>query len=113
MYVVQATKAFVDETIDPENPARSFSSRMWLMPTLEERDKQLLSARLGRTYQVLDDADSLASNLDSLPKVYESLIKMDQFSFTFSMQAQLATDLVSDPNFTANDEQIAAMKMGK
>jgi len=112
MYVVQATKAFQDDTIDPANPEKSFSSRMWLMPTLEERDKQLLSARLGRTYQVLDDADSLASNLDSLPKVYESLVKMDQFAFTFSMQAQLATDLLSDPDFTANDEQITAMKMG-
>jgi hypothetical protein len=38
---------------------------------------------------------------------------MDQFAFTFSMQAQLAADLVGDPDFTGSDIQINNMKMGK
>ena len=49
-------------------------------------------------------------HLDSLPKVYASLIKMDQFAFTFGMQAQLAADLVGDPRFDGNDAQIANLK---
>ena len=51
-------------------------------------------------------------HIDALPRVYASLIKMDQFAFTFSMQAQLAADLVGDPKFTGNEIQIANMKMG-
>ena len=38
---------------------------------------------------------------------------MDQFAFTFGMQAQLATDLITDPGYNGNDEQILALKMGK
>jgi hypothetical protein len=116
MYVVQATKAYQDEEIDPEDPEKSFRSNMWLLPTLEERDKQLLAPRLARAYKAMDsekDTEALANNISALPVVYESLVKMDQFAFTFGMQAQLATDLVSDPAFNGSDEQIKALKMGK
>ena len=37
---------------------------------------------------------------------------MDTFSFTFSNQAQLATDLICDPSFTASDAQILELKQG-
>ncbi len=116
VFVVQATKAIQDEAIDPSNPERSFRSKMWLMPTLEDRDKKLLAPRLTRTYQLLDsqeDMNTLAKNVEALPKVYESLVKMDQFAFTFNMQSQLAADLVGDADFNGNDEQIKALKMGK
>merc|ERR1712183_1173323 len=36
----------------------------------------------------------------------------DQFAFTFEMQSQLAADLVLDPDFVGNDEQITALKEG-
>lgn len=114
-YVVQAKKAEQDEAINPLDPEKSFRSKMWLMPTLEDRDKKLLAPRLSRTYQFLkseDDVNALAKNVEALPKVYESLIKMDQFAFTFNMQSQLAADLVSDPSFSGNDDQIKALKMG-
>jgi SAM-dependent methyltransferase len=117
MFVVQARKAIPDEVIDPEDPEKSFKSKMWLMPVLEDRDKKLLAPRLTRSYQVLksdeEQINALAKNVEYLPKVYESLIKMDQFAFTFGMQAQLAADLVTDSDFNGNEEQIAALKMGK
>jgi len=116
MFVVQARKAMQDEAIDPNDPQKSFRSKMWLMPTLEDRDKKLLAPRLTRAYQFLksdEEINALAKNVEALPKVYESLIKMDQFSFTFSMQAQLAADLVTDKDFNGNDHQIKALKMGK
>jgi SAM-dependent methyltransferase len=116
MFVVQARKAKQDEAIDPSNPEKSFRSKMWLMPTLEDRDKKLLAPRLTRSYEFMksdEDINALAKNVQTLPKVYESLIKMDQFAFPFGMQAQLATDLVTDTNFNGNDEQIKALKMGK
>ena len=47
----------------------------------------------------------------SAPRL-QALIKMDQFAFTFSMQAQLAADLVTNPDFNANDEQLIALKQG-
>lgn len=115
MYVVQATKAKVDEEIDANDPERSFRSKMWLLPTLEERDKQLMAPRLARAYKTLGSAEVTATalkNVEILPKIYESLIKMDQFAFPFGMQAQLATDLIIDPSFNGNDEQILALKMG-
>lgn len=115
MYVVQATKAFVDEDVDPYDPEKSFRSKMWLLPTLEERDKQLLAPRLARVYKTISDdkiTQAVLKNVEKLPKIYESLIKMDQFAFTFGMQAQLATDLITDPGFNGNDEQILALKMG-
>ncbi len=116
MFVVQARKAKQDEAIDPSNPEKSFRSKMWLMPTLEDRDKKLLAPRLTRSYEVMksdEDINALAKNVQTLPKVYESLIKMDQFAFPFGMQAQLATDLVTDKDFNGSDEQIKALKMGK
>lgn len=116
VFVVQATKAIQEESIDPLNPEKSFSSKMWMLPTLEERDKKLLAPRLARSFQLLksdEDVGALVKNVEVLPKVYESLIKMDQFAFTFSMQSQLAADLVTDPDFDGNDEQIKALKMGK
>lgn len=116
MYVVQASKATQDDAINPEDPEKSFRSKMWLLPTLEERDKQLLSPRLARSFKILNteaETVALARNVEQLPKIYESLVKMDQFAFTFGMQAQLATDIVSDPGFNGNDDQIKALKMGK
>lgn len=116
MYVVQATKAYVDEGVDPNDPEKSFRSKMWLLPTLEERDKQLLAPRLARVYKAISDdkvIEAMLNNVDKLPKIYESLIKMDQFAFPFGMQAQLATDLITDPAFNGNEKQIAALKMGK
>lgn len=114
MFVVQATKKSQDEEINEADPETSFKSKMWLFPTLEERDKLLIAPRLARTYKIVDEKKqkAMSSNLDSLPKVYESLVKMDQFAFTFSMQAQLAADLVYDEDFEGNDEQIIALKMG-
>jgi SAM-dependent methyltransferase len=115
MYVVQATKAFQDESIDEENPEKSINSKMWMLPTMEFRDKQLVVPRLGRAYQVVktqQQKEAIDHHISLLPKIYESLIKMDQFAFTFQMQSQLAADLVLDPDFDGNDEQIAALKEG-
>jgi hypothetical protein len=84
-----------------------------MMPTLEDRDKKLVAPRLARAYESLDSPDDrnlMMRHLDSLPKVYASLIKMDQFAFTFGMQAQLAADLVGDTCFDGNDAQIASLK---
>eukprot|EP00566_Odontella_aurita_P008415 CAMPEP_0113556372 /NCGR_PEP_ID=MMETSP0015_2-20120614/17222_1 /TAXON_ID=2838 /ORGANISM="Odontella" /LENGTH=655 /DNA_ID=CAMNT_0000457725 /DNA_START=272 /DNA_END=2239 /DNA_ORIENTATION=- /assembly_acc=CAM_ASM_000160 len=115
IFVVQATKAYQDDAVDAEDPEKSFKSKMWMVPTLESRDKMLVAPRLARAY-VADSTsgkDIWSGKIEhTLPKVYESLIKMDQFVFTFSMQAQLAADLATDPDFDANDEQIAALKMG-
>lgn len=115
VYVVQATKGYPDETIDEENPSKSINSKMWMLPTLEERDKQLVVPRLGRSYASTKNPkrkDAIKDHITLLPKIYEALIKMDQFSFTFEMQSQLAADLVLDPDFDGNDEQITALKEG-
>jgi len=85
------------------------------MPTLEDRDKKLVAPRLVRAYDALpaqEDKDRMMQHFDSLPKVYASLVKMDQFAFTFGMQAQLAADLMGDPDFEGNDAQVSNMKMG-
>jgi hypothetical protein len=85
------------------------------MPTLEDRDKKLVAPRLARAYEsltTLEEKELMIHHIDALPRVYASLIKMDQFAFTFSMQAQLAADLVGDPKFTGNEVQIANLKMG-
>jgi SAM-dependent methyltransferase len=116
MYIVQATKGLQDEVIDEENPAKSMNSKMWMMPTLEDRDKQLVVPRLARAYTKAKtdvQKQAVAENLKLLPKVYEALIKMDQFTFTFQMQSQLAAELILDPDFNGNDEQIIALKEGK
>jgi hypothetical protein len=113
MYVVMAKKAAQDESIDAENPEKSFKSKMWMLPTMESRDKILVAPRLRRAFEQIPEPDYLGQQVEYLPAVYESLIKMDQFSFTFNMQAQLAVDLVSDPDFNANDDQVLAMKQGK
>lgn len=113
MFVVQARKGEVDESIDKNNPEKSFRSKMWMLPTLEERDKTLIAPRLARSYKVAktaEEKDTIAEHIETLPKIYESLVKMDQFTFTFGMQAQLATDLARDPDFVANEEQILSMK---
>jgi SAM-dependent methyltransferase len=116
IYVVQATKAFSDDSIDEENPEKSFSTRMWMLPTMEERDKQLVVPRLGRAYRRtrnLLQKEVIADHIALLPAIYEALIKMDQFTFTFEMQSQLAADLVLDADFDASEEQIIALKQGK
>lgn len=114
MFVVQASKVAIDEAIDDSDPEKSFSSKMWLIPTLESRDKELVAARLSRVY-VTSSAErrhAISSHIDLLPKIYESLIKMDQFAFPFGLQAQLAVNVVSDPDYNGNDEQITALRMG-
>mmetsp|Transcript_9776 Transcript_9776/g.20720 ORF Transcript_9776/g.20720 Transcript_9776/m.20720 type:complete len:661 (+) Transcript_9776:134-2116(+) len=115
IYVVQATKGFQDEGIDEENPAKSINSKMWMLPTMEDRDKKLVVPRLGRSFSLVKDPkrkDAIRDHIQYLPKIYEALIKMDTFAFTFEMQSQLAADLVLDPDFDANDEQIKALKEG-
>jgi hypothetical protein len=113
-YVVQARKGIPPNEVDEDGDVESFvRSRLWTMPTLEDRDKKLVAPRLARAYESMDslgDKDLMVRHLDSLPKVYASLIKMDQFAFTFGMQAQLAADLVGDPRFDGNDAQIANLK---
>merc|ERR1719469_1463734 len=91
MYVVQATKNTIAETIDKEDPEVSFKSRMWIMPTLEERDKLLVAPRLARSYLHYTENDYLLNQIQFLPKIYEILIKMDQFSFPFNLQAQIGS----------------------
>jgi len=114
-FVVQARKKSTPEEVDEADGVEGFiKSRMWMLPTLEDRDKKLVAPRLARAYESLDeeDQDRMVQHLGSLPKIYASLIKMDQFAFTFSMQAQLAADLVGDPDFEGNDAQVNNMKMG-
>jgi hypothetical protein len=113
IYVVQADKAAQAEAIDPSDPEASFRSKMWMLPVLENRDKLLVAPRLRRAYSLLPDGDFLAQKVEYLPAIYESLVKMDQFAFTFGMQAQLAVDLLSDHDFCANEEQIKALKQGR
>jgi SAM-dependent methyltransferase len=116
MYVVQATKAQQDDEIDEENPTKSINSRMWMLPTMEDRDKKLVVPRIGRAYKMVktkEQKDAIVDNLSLLPKVYEALIKMDQFAFTFQMQSQLAADLILNEDFNANDAQIIALKEGE
>mmetsp|Transcript_17907 Transcript_17907/g.41081 ORF Transcript_17907/g.41081 Transcript_17907/m.41081 type:complete len:662 (-) Transcript_17907:1373-3358(-) len=115
IYVVQATKGYQDESIDEADPAKSFNSKMWMLPTLEDRDKKLVVPRLGRSYTLLKNPkrkDAIRDHIQYLPKIYEALIKMDTFAFTFEMQSQLAADLVLDPDFDASDEQIKSLKEG-
>ena len=115
MYVVQATKEVQDEVIDEKNPSKSIGSKMWMMPILEERDKQLVIPRLTRAFtkaKTEEQKQSVGKNVALLPQIFEALIKMDQFSFNFQMQSQLAADLVLDPDFDANDAQLDALKRG-
>mmetsp|Transcript_21679 Transcript_21679/g.52388 ORF Transcript_21679/g.52388 Transcript_21679/m.52388 type:complete len:679 (-) Transcript_21679:93-2129(-) len=114
-FVVQGKKKSMAEEVDENDVEGSIKSRLWMLPTLEDRDKKLVAPRLARAYDSLDsqqDKDLMFQHCDSLPKIYASLIKMDQFAFTFSMQAQLAADLVGDPDFEGNDLQINNLKMG-
>jgi SAM-dependent methyltransferase len=115
LYVVQATKGFQDEGIDPDNLERSINSMCWMLPVVEDRDKQLLVPRLASVYQDTDDEHihrAIEHNIPYLPSIYEALVKMDTFAFTFAMQAQMAADLICDPGFNASDEQLAALKQG-
>ena len=116
MYIVQARKDAIDDVIDVENAEKSFSTKLWLTPVMESRDKELVAARLGAIYKSNvsnERKQALSDNIDTLPKIYECLIKMDQFAFPFGLQAELAANLVSDPSFVANDEQILALRQGK
>jgi len=86
-----------------------------MLPVLEDRDKKLVVPRLARTYEKAESEDikaAIGRNIQNLPAVYEALTKMDQYAFTFSMQAQMAADLVADPSFTASEDQILALKQG-
>jgi SAM-dependent methyltransferase len=116
IYVVQATKGVQDTDIDEENPTKSISSKMWMLPTMEDRDKQLVVPRLARAYtkaKTQEQKQAVANNVALLPNIYEALVKMDQFAFTFQMQAQLAADLVLNPEFTGSEEQIISLRQGK
>ena len=114
MYVVQAIKAAAADDIDETNPEKSIRSKMWMFPVMEDRDKKLVAPRLARGFEKATDENrsAIRRNLALLPKVYEALIKMDQFAFSFQSQSQLAADLILDPKFTANDQQIRALKQG-
>jgi len=115
MYVVQATKAYQDEGINPDNLERSIGSLCWMLPILEPREKSLVVPRLARAYETAKNdkvRESIERNIPLLPKIYEALVKMDSMTFTYPMQAQLATDLISDPGFTGSDEQILSLKQG-
>ena len=72
MFVVQARKGEVDESIDKNNPEKSFRSKMWMLPTLEERDKTLIAPRLARSYKVAktaEEKDTIAEHIETLPKI--------------------------------------------
>lgn len=114
MYVVQAVKAAEAEDIDPNDIEKSIGSKMWMLPTMEDRDKKLVIPRLARGFEKAqtEEKKAAAANVAILPKVYEALIKMDQFAFNFQAQAQLAADLILNPEFVANDEQVRALKQG-
>jgi len=115
MFVVQATKGFQYDAIDEKNLEQSIGSLCWMLPVLEDRDKKLVVPRLARTYEKAESEDikaAIGRNIQNLPAVYEALTKMDQYAFTFSMQAQMAADLVADPSFTASEDQILALKQG-
>eukprot|EP00569_Conticribra_weissflogii_P004626 CAMPEP_0171335866 /NCGR_PEP_ID=MMETSP0878-20121228/5618_1 /TAXON_ID=67004 /ORGANISM="Thalassiosira weissflogii, Strain CCMP1336" /LENGTH=648 /DNA_ID=CAMNT_0011837197 /DNA_START=144 /DNA_END=2090 /DNA_ORIENTATION=- len=114
-FVVQARKNCLVEELDEDDVESFIKSRMWMLPTLEDRDKKLVVPRLARAYDALqtdEEKEKMLQHFDALPKIYASLIRMDQFAFTFSMQAQLAADLLGDPDFNGNDEQMKNMKMG-
>lgn len=54
IFAVQATKVEQEDSIDESDPEKSFSSKMWLIPTVQERDKQLLAPRLARVYNFME-----------------------------------------------------------
>lgn len=115
LYVVQAVKGYQDETIDPNNAEGSIQSLCWMLPRLEQRDKNLVVPRLARVYETAEDdavRNAIERNVQKLPSIYEALVKMDQYEFTFAMQAQLATDLVCDPDFGGTEEELYALRQG-
>lgn len=116
LYVVQATKGFQDDCIDLENLERSLQSLLWMLPTMEDRDKKLVVPRLTRALETAENKKAMKAaiekNIEHLPAIYEVLMKMDKFSFTFSMQSQLAADLICDPDFNGNEKQMLALREG-
>jgi hypothetical protein len=115
LYVVQAIKGFQDDKVDPENLERSIQSLTWMLPGMEQRDKDLVVPRISRAYQTVENEavrSAIERNIPKLPAVYEALSKMDQYAFTFSMQAQLATDLICDPDFGGTEEELLALREG-
>lgn len=119
LYVVQAWKGIQDDSLDDENLEKSIGSKMWMMPVVEPRDKTLVIPRLVRAIETTEGntrekvKQAVEQNVSLLSKVYEVLNKMDQFAFTFSMQAQLAADLITNPDFNGNEEQLIALKRGE
>ena len=115
LYVVQGVKGFQDEKIDPENPERSIQSLCWMLPVLEQRDKALVVPRLARVYETVEDdavRSAIERNTQKLPDIYKALIKMDQYAFTFAMQAQLAVDLICDPDYGGTEEELLSLRQG-
>lgn len=112
IYVVQATKKEVTE-IEEGKEEEGFESMLWLTPTLESRDKMLITPRLTRMYTSLPSSRStILRNINLLPSVYSALVKMDSFAFPFNLQAQLAANLISEHGFTASEPQIEALEEG-
>ncbi|KAL7567635.1 hypothetical protein ACA910_000228 [Epithemia clementina (nom. ined.)] len=115
IFVVQANKGYQDDSVNPDDPEPSIRSLCWMLPTLEGRDKNLVVPRLARVYETTESEEvrkAIEDHIPLLPRIYEELTKMDAFAFTFSMQAQLATDLLCDPKFTASKEQMLALREG-
>ena len=107
LFVVQARKGVQTEQLDENNLEKSINSKMWMIPRLI---RCIETAEASTRSTVLA---AVEKNVQYLPKIYEALIKMDQFAFTFSMQAQLAADLISNLEFEGKEEQIIALKQGK
>ncbi|CAB9511959.1 Methyltransferase domain [Seminavis robusta] len=119
IFVVQAVKGAQDDSLNADNLEKSITSKMWMMPVVEPRDKNLVIPRLVRSIEMATEGEqkervtnAIENNIATIPKVYEALVKMDQFAFTFSMQAQLATELIINPDFNANEDQLVALKQG-
>jgi SAM-dependent methyltransferase len=116
-FVVQATKGFQYTSIDNNAIEESISSLCWMLPVMEDRDKSLVIPRLTKIYEVCNDnsvKQAIEKNLQYLPTLYEILIKMDTFAFTFSMQSQLAAEFIANPEFDpiTKPDQLIQLKQG-
>jgi SAM-dependent methyltransferase len=139
MFVVQARKEMVSDAVKEGEELKYFKAKLYMSPTMEDRDKQLLAPRLVRLYKNMrkrrmekmgmesnsinngsttrnenesDNEEILPKNLKLLPEIYKILIKMDQFAFPFNLQAQLATDLIGNSRFTGSEIQLLALSRG-
>jgi hypothetical protein len=142
MFVVQARKELVFDTVREGDELKFFKAKLYMTPTMEDRDKQLLAPRLARLYKNMrkirmemessdindinsssssssssirnecDNEETIPRNLKLLPEIYKILIRMDQFAFPFNLQAQLAADLIGSSRFTGSEIQLLALSRG-